>query len=548
MKNFVGLFDALRRRGHISEHRLDELGRAGNPGQKATSGELDHMRACDECRGLAVGFRRANAVLEGPWADRPAAAHARGVSMVSLGGSLRSRGRTGSRPVGLRPALSIGALAAVALLTFGVIAVAPRPGSAATDGASTAGSPSESAPAVTGTGAFKATGSMSIGRGQPVATTLEDGRVLVTGAMYPDDPNAPADLYDPATGTFTRTGPMIQGDRAGQTATLLADGRVLIAGGAEMGPSGQPWPLGSSGSLKSAELFDPATGKFTATGSMNEAREQATATLLADGRVLIAGGATATPKESQGTYNSYNLASAELYDPSTGTFTKTGSMTTARRGHSAIPLRDGRVLVTGGSGPDEYSLDSAELYDPSTGRFAATGPMGNGDVYGPTWTMGAWSLGTDAHGEPIWPAGVGSDGGMVALLKDGRVLAAGNALTNYGTQDRASAWLYDPATGKFSQTGSMLNPGGAGTATVLSDGQVLIANAFGIGDTDKLAVTAELYDPATGTFRAAASMPSVRSLSAVALLKDGRVLFVGGTGPAGEDLATAVLFDPAATP
>jgi hypothetical protein len=427
-------------------------------------------------------------------------------------------------------------MVAVVALLFGVVAVAPRlrsVGAAGTStGATTSESPSGSAPVstagsvspsldasatplasepvvFTGTGEFKATGSMSVGRGAPVATTLKDGRVLVTGG-------GSADLYDPATGTFSRTGQMVD-DRFGPTSTLLADGRVLIAGGFEAGP------VGKGGSLKSAELFDPATGKFTATGSMNDARSGASATLLPDGRVLIAGGMSMAPTRADGTQTGSDLASAELYDPGTGTFHRTGSMTTTRWNHGATLLRDGHVLVTGGSGPDEVPLDVAELYDPATGRFTATGSTTVTNV----------------------------DGSEPTLLKDGRVLLAGDdTLYPQQSRDYTSAQLYDPATGRFSMTGSLLNPGTHGSATLLSDGQVLIAGAFGLigGPGDKLGVTTELYNPATGTFRAGASMPGARGSYAVALLKDGRVLFMGGTVTGLDELATAVIFDPGATP
>jgi hypothetical protein len=217
------------------------------------------------------------------------------------------------------------------------------------------------------TGRFSAAGPITGGCTFCTATLLDDGRVLVSRGDNPlsTDP-VPSLLFDPATDTFAATGSMTTA-RISQTATLLSDGRVLIAGG--FGVQGGPLV-----GLASAELYDPETGTFGPTGSMTTARAGQTATVLADGRVLIAGGLSAghvvTGKEI--------LASAELYDPETGTFSPTGSMTTARDGQTATVLSDGRVLIAGGLNITETTagpLASAELYDPKTGSFSPTGSM-----------------------------------------------------------------------------------------------------------------------------------------------------------------------------
>jgi Galactose oxidase, central domain len=220
-------------------------------------------------------------------------------------------------------------------------------------------------------GTFNAVGPITGSCALCTATLLNDGRVLVARGAGPE----PSLLFDPATDTFDTTGSTITA-RVDQTTTLLSDGRVLIAGGfVAQG--------GLLVGLASAELYDPKTGKFSPTGSMITARGGQTATLLSDGRVLIAGGATA------GISVGKILASAELYDPKTGTFSPTGSMITARGGQTATLLSDGRVLIAGGSdlrliagGSDSPgdslaggSLASAELYDPTTGRFSPTGSM-----------------------------------------------------------------------------------------------------------------------------------------------------------------------------
>ena len=134
--------------------------------------------------------------------------------------------------------------------------------------------------------------------------------------------------------------------RHAHTATLLPNGKVLVAGG-----------QGSSGFVSSAELYDPATGTWTVTGALGNARMGHTATLLANGKVLVAGG-------GGGGY----LASAELYDPAAGTWTATGALSTARDYHTATLLPNGKVLVAGGyNSTSPYYLSSVELYDPADG-------------------------------------------------------------------------------------------------------------------------------------------------------------------------------------
>ena len=230
-----------------------------------------------------------------------------------------------------------------------------------------------------------------------------------------------AALYDPSTGTFSPTGSM-SAVRSGETATLLHDGRVLFAGGYNCAPAG------ADGTWASAELYDPATGTFSPTGSMAAPRQQHTATLLADGRVLIVGGLSGPSPATAGgvTLASYRtaevdafLATAELYDPVTGTFSKTGSMSTPHRGHTATLLQDGRVLVVGNGGESSPSSRAADLYDPATGRFSKTGPMKTG-----RWLHTA------------------------TLLQDGRVLILGGRSPKDSVYTGAE--MYDPRSGTFS--------------------------------------------------------------------------------------------------
>jgi acetyl-CoA carboxylase carboxyltransferase component len=338
-----------------------------------------------------------------------------------------------------------------------------------------------------GRGTFSPTGSMVAERESHIATLLTDGRVLIAGGWNGSDYFASAELYDPKTGAFSSTGSMAT-IREGDTATLLSDGRVLIAGGRN-----------GSAAVASAELYDPATGAFSSIGSMATSRAGPTATLLSDGRVLIAGGWNGSDRG--------DVASAELYDPKTGAFSSTGSMATSREEHTATLLSDGRVLIAGGWN-GSAAVASAELYDPKTGAFSSTG-----------------SMATIRHSH------------TATLLSDGRVLIAGGW---NGSAAVASAELYDLKTGAFSSTGSMATSRVQHTATLLSDGRVLIAGgASGSGHV----ASAELYDPKTGAFSSTGSMATSRVQHTATLLSDGRVLIAGGwSGSAA--VASAELYRP----
>ena len=254
-------------------------------------------------------------------------------------------------------------------------------------------------------------------------------------------------------------------------------------------PDGRVLLTGGADVGATAELYDPFTGTFSQTGPMNEARTSHTATLLNTGAVLIAGGG------SSGT-------SAELFDPFTMIFAAAGNMSSARSNHTATRLTDGRVLLTGGTGQDGLSMTLAEIYDPSTGIFSATGSM-----------LAARAFHT------------------ATLLTDGRVLMTG------GT-DVMAAEIYDPSTGIFTQTGAMTVSRSSHTATLLSTGQVLITGGTSQGNVTLS--SAELFDPFTGVFRFAASMNATRTNHTATTLLNGQVLIVGSlTGD-----TTAELYDP----
>jgi hypothetical protein len=199
-----------------------------------------------------------------------------------------------------------------------------------------------------------------------------------------------------AAGTWTVTG-SLNTIRVAHTATLLSGGKVLVAGG-----------FLADTSLASAELYDPATGTWSTTGSMNAVRDFHTATLLETGKVLVAGGGGVDCCVN-------GLASAELYDPASGTWSTTGSMNTGRLSHTATLLQRGNVLVAGGIGPDGATLASAETYHPTTGVWKPVGPLNTARF---------------AH--------------TATLLASGQVLAAGGV--DSGNNVLASAELFTPPT------------------------------------------------------------------------------------------------------
>jgi N-acetylneuraminic acid mutarotase len=209
------------------------------------------------------------------------------------------------------------------------------------------------------TDTFSSTRSMSAPRVGHTATLLPGGKVLIAGG-YNGDYLADAEVYDPAIGSFAPAGRMTM-SRSEHVAVLLNNGKVLLVGGV-----GKGWTF-----LASSEIYDPSTGTFTRTGSMTTPRESHTATLLKDGKILVAGGHK-DRREDMTVYSS-----AEVYDPATGTFSATGDMTTVRHKHAASLLPDGNVLIVGGSDKRDWrgKYASAEVYDWAKGKFKAIGDM-----------------------------------------------------------------------------------------------------------------------------------------------------------------------------
>ena len=341
-------------------------------------------------------------------------------------------------------------------------------------------------------GAFINTGSLTTARSGHTATLLLDGRVLVAGGFDGSTSVASAELYDPASGTWTPTGSLTKG-RGIHTATLLPNGQVLVAGGDN-----------GTFSMSGAELYDPASGTWTATGNLATERESHTATLLPSGQVHIAGGLTWWTDYIVGIH-----ASAELYDPVSGTWTATGSLATGRTSHTATLLPNGQELVAGGFNFASGYLTSAELYDPQSGTWTTTGSLATA-YYVPTAT----------------------------LLPNGQVLVAGGDGTSGYL---ASAELYDPAIGAWTATASLTTARDSHTATLLPDGQVLVAGGDG---TSGYLASAELYDSTSGAWTAAGSLATARRDHTATLLLNGQVLVAGGYGASGY-LASAELYDPA---
>jgi N-acetylneuraminic acid mutarotase len=513
------------------------------------------------------------------------------------------------------------------------------------------------------TGTFSTTGSMSTTRRNATATLLPDGDVLVAGGAHGNQQLRSAELYDPSTSTWILTGSMSVA-RSGQTATLLPDGDVLVAGG---GCNGQAYGCDSGSfevSLKSSELYDPTTGTWSTTRNMKEGRQYFTATLLPDGKVLVAGGFNSCDDDFCS-----DLSTAELYDPATGSWTDTGSFSGAREQQTATLLNDGDVLLAGGltEGGDSgegHTYADADLYDPSTGTWTRTAPMpgphsgqtatllSNGwvltaggqsaaaEVYQPQrgiWiATGAMSTArTDQtatllpDGQVLVTGGTGPDGvaqataerylagnGPLVTLSPGTLAFGGQqvgtvgtgqdyTVTNVGSTDlsvsgvnisgadpgdfsarsgcaadtpippggtctvsvkfgpsatglrNANVGLVDNAplspqmvtvsgngAGPFawSPTGSMAAARSDFTSTLLPDGDVLVAG--GEDGYESYLSSAELYDPSTGTFTPTGSLDVARAFATATLLRDGNVLVAGGIGNGPVALSSAELYDP----
>jgi galactose oxidase-like protein/Kelch motif protein len=317
-----------------------------------------------------------------------------------------------------------------------------------------------------------------------VPILLLSNSVLIVGGIGISSRLTSVIQYDPSSTTFSTGGDM---DAPYDTATLLADGRILLAG------RGAFVSLGTNGTVQTtAELYDPTSGTFSSAGPTIDSFSSAAAVRLSDGRVLFTGGRIATQANAP-------TAAAEIYSPESGTFTITGSMTTPRYNHTATLLQNGQVLIAGGTSTKTGSpLSSAELYDSSRGVFVSLGNM------------------ITAHSNHT-----------ATLLEDGRVLIAGGSSQPSTAKGSVTshAELYDPSSETFTSTSAMQTPREFHTAVRLTDGAVLVAG----GDNAKTILSSmELYDPANGAFIPAAAMTVPRENLSATLLSDGNGFIAGG--------------------
>ena len=283
--------------------------------------------------------------------------------------------------------------------------------------------------------------SMAEARAEHTATLLPTGRVLVAGGFAggggPSTPSifrASAELYDPVTNTWSGGGSLATARRA-HTATPLPDGRVLVAGGQDQ----------TGGSLASAEIYDPASNSWSPAGSMATGRSYHTASTLPDGRVLVVGGATGSGSGAMA------VATAEVYDPASNSWTPTGDMAETRAQHAAAAIAGGRILVAGGLGRPQVSYDPwvrvtrAEVYDPASGA----------------WTDAGTTSGRFFHTLTPLPGG-------------GALMAGGGDMPAPSTSE-----IYDPVANAWTPGPNLLQPRGGHAATPLANGEVLISGGSG---------------------------------------------------------------------
>ena len=329
--------------------------------------------------------------------------------------------------------------------------------------------------------------------GAHTATLLQDGRVLVAGDT--GVPEMTAEIYDAATDSWTLTAPMTM-DRSGHTATRMADGRVLVVGG-ELAKDLRDWfPFKGT-----AEIFDPSTGTWAATGSLMTKRGGFTSTLLPNGEVLVVGGYDAGDD---------SLASTERYDPATGNWKSGAPLRIARFWHTATALPDGNVLIVGGWADDMFQLQvpAAEIYDWKTG----------------SWLDGGSITARAAH--------------SATLLDDGKVLVAGGYTSSFAPSGWRLFWtldtaqIFDPAAGSWKDAGDIGTPRYGHLAAPLAAGGALMIQGTESFNQPPSVTYGPVANAMTfseqGAGWADLGVPPVEtSATSVTRLNDGTLLFVG---------------------
>ena len=345
-----------------------------------------------------------------------------------------------------------------------------------------------------GAGLWSTAASLIAGREAHTATLLPSGNVLVAGGTDGRGTAlASAEVYVPRANQWAHAASMTT-TRLDHTATLLSNGKVLVAGGLD-----GPIP---SNSLASAEVYDPATDRWSAVAPMTTSRSRHTATLLRDGRVLVVGGLSVSLRAAGLSVG--RPSDAEVYDPKTNRWSPTGAMALYRRDQTATPLQDGRVLVAGSQ--DDVTFNWTETYNAGIDEWTQSARMASG-----------------------------RSGHTASLLNDGDVLVMGGVSQgpNSPPIELTSAEVYHPATNRWSAVASMAQVHIGATATLLRDGRVLVVGGTG---------RPELYDPTTNRWSlTGASMDRYRQTAT--RLNDGRVLIAGGYGV--RSLSTVIQYDPA---
>ncbi len=342
---------------------------------------------------------------------------------------------------------------------------------------------------------FRAAGALREARALATATRLADGRVLVAGGERDDyGMLATAEIYDPETETVTPAAPMPE-PRVHHTATLLATGEVLVVGGGQGSEISIPT---GDGVLASAILYDPKTNAWRATGAMKGPRAGHQAVALVDGRVLVAGGGDRVgyPCSSghRGCMVASSIGSAEIYDPATATFSPTGTLAQPRLAFRLDVLPDGRVVATGGAA-ENRGLTSVELFDPATG---------------------AWSKGPELVGQRLYHASAVLGAELVVV--GGKIANVAPLTTTDLLGADAAAWRRGKSVNE-PRTGAKLVPLPSGRGLLVAGNNQMTHEAL---------ADARLYDAARDAWTPITPLARGRYSHVVVPLLDGTVVVVGG--------------------